>query len=432
MVRNLWDNPTWTFNNASTTNPGILEDASYATTQVVPSTSNQGCVSWGAVIVSTTVKNPDNDGNLYSWKTDPRGPGYCDAAFNNGVCSGPGDPAWIDLPGATTGQQDVFLQYDYMCSQVTGPDSCDISTGKDSLSAAGAASGGNTTYTGTFSPPIPAHTVVGIAGFTKSANNGQFTVVSCTGTQLVVNNATGVAETNPGIATYAIPGDVNYSFDPRLATDPADGLTAVDKVLNSYVDTTHHSKVVLHAIPGNAISESHTYDAKGKIVPATCTDTDVDPTTGAINCPFPNEPGTVGFREGLAYIKNQTIEPRHGTAWLRSHLGSKPMRCRLQAREKGQLSLCIVLPWSRPAELVFVGWIASQRQAVRHDCDTHNEVASWHLPDPRGSKRGHCDRQLVQIRPSYRRIRYQQPQLERHLLRSVEPGAHSEHHSQSA
>jgi len=300
-----WDTRSWTFYNASTTNPGILEDANSATTQVVPFPSNQGCVSWGAVIVSTTVKDPDNDGILESWKKDPRGPGYCDAAFNNGVCSGPGDPAWIDLTGAATGQQDVFLQYDYMCSKITGPNSCDISTRNDSLSAAGAASGGNTTYTGTFSPTIPASTAVGIAGFTKPANNGQFTVVSCTSTQLVVNNPSGVAETNPGIATYAIPGDVNYSFDPRLATDPADGLTAVDKVVNSYADTTHHAKVVLHAIPGNAISEGQAYDANGKIVPATCTDTD-------LTCPFPNEPGTIGFREGLAYIKNQTIEPSTG------------------------------------------------------------------------------------------------------------------------
>ena len=76
-----WDNPTWTFNSASP----ITEDSSYATTQVVPSMSNQGCVSWGAVIVSTTVKNSDNDGILDSWKTNQ---GYCDVSINASCSKG--------------------------------------------------------------------------------------------------------------------------------------------------------------------------------------------------------------------------------------------------------------------------------------------------------------------------------------------------------
>lgn len=224
-----WDTTTWTFTNPSTNplNPGVLEDDSNATTQVVPSVSNQGCVSWGAIIVSTTVKNGDNDGILDSWKLPKANPpGYCDAALNNGVCSAGSltDPGWVPLPGATHGQQDVFLQYDYMCSAVTGPNSCTV--------------GG---------------------------------------------------------------ANADYSFDPRLATDPADGLTAVDKVVLSYANNngsnSHHSPVVLHASPGNAIEESQTN--------VSCADTDS-------TCPFPNEPGTVGFREGLAYIKNQTIEPRTG------------------------------------------------------------------------------------------------------------------------
>jgi Bacterial Ig-like domain (group 3) len=106
-----WDNPTWTFTSGSP-----LNDSSSATTQVVPSASNQGCVSWGAIILSTTVKNPDNDGILYSWKTNQ---GYCDASVNNGVCGGLGDPAWVPLPGAMHFNQDVFLQYDYMCSTIS-------------------------------------------------------------------------------------------------------------------------------------------------------------------------------------------------------------------------------------------------------------------------------------------------------------------------
>jgi len=213
-----WDNPTWTFTDANT-NP-IKADSSYATTQVVPSPSNQGCVSWGAVIVSTTVKNSDKDGILDSWKTNQ---GYCDAAYNNGVCRQGDltDPTWVPLPDATTGQRDIFLQYDYMCSNVSGG-SC-------------------------------------VAGGTN--------------------------------------------FDPRLAKDPTDVAhpTAVDKV----VDAFNKHSIVLHAIPGNAISEIQAYDSNGNVVPATCSDSD-------LTCPFPNQPGTIGFREGLSYVKNQTIDPQTG------------------------------------------------------------------------------------------------------------------------
>jgi hypothetical protein len=212
-----WDNPTWTFNSASP----IAEDSSYATTQVVPSSSNQGCVSWGAVIVSTTVKNSDNDGILDSWKKDPNGPGYCDASVNNGVCNkgSSTDPSWVDLTGALPGEKDIFLQYDYMCSNVSSG-SCVV--------------GGN-----------------------------------------------------------------NYSFGPSLATDPLDNnKTAVDKVVEAF---ENHKPFKLHVVPGNPILESQ----------ASCADTDVD-ANGNLTCPFPNEPGTLGFREGVAYIKNQTIEPSTG------------------------------------------------------------------------------------------------------------------------
>jgi len=207
-----WDNPTWTFNNASTTNPGILENASSASTQVVPSSVNQGCVSWGAVIVSTTVKDPDNDGILKSWKTNQ---GYCDYAVNP-LCTGSQDRGWIPLPGARTGQKDIFLQYDYMCSKVNGPP---LDPNGDNASDNSCAIGGN-----------------------------------------------------------------NYSFDPRQSQDQLDGLNAAQKVVETF--NNHQSSAeafVLHAVPGNAIEESQ----------SSCADTDTDPVTHALTCPFPNEPGTV-------------------------------------------------------------------------------------------------------------------------------------------
>ena len=221
-----WDNPTWTFTSTSKNPPNpVTEGSSSATTEVVPSSVFKGCVSWGAVIVSTTVQNSDNDGILDSWK-ESSPPGYCDAALENGVCSKGDslDPGWVPLPGAKHGEQDVFLQYDYMCSSMSS----------------------------------------------------------------------GSCVTGDGI---------NYSFDPRLAVDTQDGLathaTAVDKVVASYANengsNSHHSPIVLHAIPGNAIEESQ----------SSCLSSDN-------TCPFPNEPGTVGFREGLAYIKNQTTDTQTG------------------------------------------------------------------------------------------------------------------------
>src|SRR6266446_4671753 len=116
------DNPVWTFGNPNVPaipNP-IQEDSDAATTQVMASGANPGCQSWGAVILSTTVKNTDGDGLPDAVKTAPPNypnPGYCDA---DKACT-PGDPNWVDLPGAAPGtalkpHPDVYVQLDYMCS----------------------------------------------------------------------------------------------------------------------------------------------------------------------------------------------------------------------------------------------------------------------------------------------------------------------------
>jgi len=130
-----WDNPTWTFGNPNypeIANP-VLEDSANATVQVVP--TGGGCVSWGTVILSTTVKNSDGDGLLNVWKApkspnSPLRPGYCDASVNEGVCT-QGDANWVDLPQATPGHKDVFVQLDYICSTPTGADSCTPTNGTD-------------------------------------------------------------------------------------------------------------------------------------------------------------------------------------------------------------------------------------------------------------------------------------------------------------
>jgi hypothetical protein len=128
-----WDNPTWSFGDPAYPEIGnprnlVPPGASFAKTEVVPSANGPGCLSWGVVIVSTTVQNSDNDGLLDSWKL-PKRPGYCDASVNEGKCDPATDPSWVDLPGATSGEKDVFIQLDYMCSSPTGPDSCTTGDG---------------------------------------------------------------------------------------------------------------------------------------------------------------------------------------------------------------------------------------------------------------------------------------------------------------
>ena len=111
----MWDNPTWTLPLARTTkypataNP-LTAGASSVSTEVDPTPSNSGCVSWGAIIVGTTVQDSDKDGILDNWKTAG---GYTDVGTGLGV-SLTDQP----LPGnqpdpPKSGQKDVFIQLDY-------------------------------------------------------------------------------------------------------------------------------------------------------------------------------------------------------------------------------------------------------------------------------------------------------------------------------
>ena len=140
-----WDNPTWFPNSypsnfPNSTTPAVGVGESSEATVVIPNGSNKGCVSWGAMVMSVTVQDSDHDGLLDVWKSNQ---GYCDAGSsrgmsNQGVC-GVGDstdPAWVALPNAHSpgqGNQDVFVQLDYMCTKVAnnpdGTTTCDTATG---------------------------------------------------------------------------------------------------------------------------------------------------------------------------------------------------------------------------------------------------------------------------------------------------------------
>ncbi len=93
----------------------IKSNDSSATTSVQPANTNSGCVSWAAVVFSTTVQDSDNDGLLDVWKQNQ---GYIDFPSTS----------FVALPGAAKGQIDVFVQIDYMCS-VVNPDGMCSSSG---------------------------------------------------------------------------------------------------------------------------------------------------------------------------------------------------------------------------------------------------------------------------------------------------------------
>lgn len=85
------------------------------------------------------------------------------------------------------------------------------------LSAAAAASGGSTVYTGTITGGASPNYVgqfFTIAGFDLTANNGYFLCTACSVTTLTLSNPNGVADTHAGTATAAnlIRANVNFPF----------------------------------------------------------------------------------------------------------------------------------------------------------------------------------------------------------------------------
>ena len=186
-----WDNPTWKVNSL------VRAGSGDATATVTPSASNSGCVSWGAVIMSTTVQDSDNDGLLDVWEKGAH-PGYCDASIKGGKCSTGdiSDPGWVGLPDAHPDQKDIYVQMDAMC--------------RDN-------------------------------------------------------------------ATTCDPTDPSSSFVPSG--------TALGKVIQAF----NNKGITLHLIPGNAIPE--------------------DECTGgsSTGCAFPDQPGVVGWKGGLEYIKNYPL-----------------------------------------------------------------------------------------------------------------------------
>ena len=103
-----WDNPTWLI---GTGGYGYVRTAdTQETTSVIPSKSNTGCVSWGAIILSTTVADQDHDGLLDMWEQNQ---GYADVVRGADV-GAPTLGQWVALPGANYQKKDIFIELDYL------------------------------------------------------------------------------------------------------------------------------------------------------------------------------------------------------------------------------------------------------------------------------------------------------------------------------
>ncbi len=171
------------------TNPGT---ATLQLTQIV-TVGGLVVLSDGSINVAdsnaTAIYQITNPGSGNIAITTVIGPSASLCCNISGMANPPGSPLYLTLNGSTGTPQVVSVSSTPTVGTVN-------STQTYTLTAAGTASDGSTTYTGTFSPTIPAGASVTIAGFTTNAlNNGTFTVVSCSSTQLVVNNGNGIAET---------------------------------------------------------------------------------------------------------------------------------------------------------------------------------------------------------------------------------------------
>jgi Bacterial Ig-like domain (group 3) len=201
-----WDNPTWSFPNLNLNPSNPVNAGSFsATTAVGPTSQNGSCVSWGAVIVSTTVQSSGDgivsDGLIDLWKTH-NPPGYCDASLSPLNDCSTSDPSWVALPGATPGKRDLFVELDYMCSIVNTDGTCDTTKGYSFNPPQGAL----TMMANAFSPTAPSitphsinvHFIPGNPGYPAQYATGAIQEQACTDTA----NSLCVFPNQPGIVGW--------------------------------------------------------------------------------------------------------------------------------------------------------------------------------------------------------------------------------------
>jgi hypothetical protein len=110
LYNGSWDNPTWDVSNLGSmqdpTDPTVGAQAE--TTTVVPSATNSGCVSWGTIVMSTTVQSSGYDGLLDFWKTNQ---GYLDVLRDPKL-----GRQWVALPNPHPGtnNKDIYVEVDWL------------------------------------------------------------------------------------------------------------------------------------------------------------------------------------------------------------------------------------------------------------------------------------------------------------------------------
>ena len=212
--------------------PSMVESWSASTafnTYVQPSTGSNSTQNNNCVVEPTLILPPPAGQTV-----------YLQAATTAGTTgSGSTPPSWATTPGQTTNDGElgwimvstgswsattaysawtpgiktfsvvVDQNNNFQVCTTTGTSTTVKPSTSSVLSAASNASGGNTTYTGTFATPYPAGYSAVIAGFTNSVNNGTFKIVSCNSTTLVVANPSGTFESHAGTAVFN-PWGTNY------------------------------------------------------------------------------------------------------------------------------------------------------------------------------------------------------------------------------
>jgi fibronectin type 3 domain-containing protein len=208
-----WDNTTWVFPDTKFPNVGnvanpLQENDDTANTMVVASGANPGCVSWSATIVSTTVHDDNQDGILQIWKQNQ---GYTDVATG----------LHVDLTGASTSQQDVFLQLDHVVD-ANGDFGADAAAAANAVQAAFLAHGVHLHIT-------DASQTTGIAGANAipepAATDGS---AICNGGLCAYPNQTGITVWRDGVETikdqpinYNKEADCEANSPPLAAINPA-------------------------------------------------------------------------------------------------------------------------------------------------------------------------------------------------------------------
>ncbi len=107
--------------------------------------------------------------------------------------------------GGNTVYTGIFTPVSFPAGSVATISGFSTSNVSSPITSVAAAVSGNTTYTGTFTvASFPLGASATVVGFTKAVNNGVFTVISVTGSTLVLANAFGSAETASAFASGVI------------------------------------------------------------------------------------------------------------------------------------------------------------------------------------------------------------------------------------